>query len=276
MVAHLPPSIKHLLTLRNPHSFPGPPLPALTDILARTHRDARQRNAENGWLTLATCTLLTANVPSSVAHLYRFATRDDLARPDSRRSFPEALAKAAAMREAALKSCIFVGVPRTILSFAGMFEAFEDDVKRGLRKQPNRVATPDNIEAIKARGQALWDSIYQPHAVKLYNKLGGYHPDFIVFIIQAYGAVLSPMPGGDAEQGNLSRALGSIVGTACLRAEEHVAPQLTSHVFGLLKARYVEGLSEEDYWLATDEGTEWVVRTVDAIMDVVRPEQSAG
>lgn len=41
------------------------------------------------------------------------------------------------------------------------------------------MATPENIEAIKARGQALWDTIYEPHAVKLYNKLGGYHPDFI-------------------------------------------------------------------------------------------------
>lgn len=41
------------------------------------------------------------------------------------------------------------------------------------------IATPENIESIKARGQALWDTIYQPHAVKLYNKLGGYHPDFI-------------------------------------------------------------------------------------------------
>ena len=75
------------------------------------------------------------------------------------------------------------------------------------------------------------------------------------FIIQAYGTVLAPMPGGDAEQGNLSRALGSVVGTACLRAEGGVGPQLTSHVFGLLKARNVEGLSDEDYWLATDEGS---------------------
>ena len=92
------------------------------------------------------------------------------------------------------------------------------------------------------------------------------------FIIQAYGAVLAPLPGGQSEQGNLSRALGSVVGTACLRAEEHVGPQLISHVFGLLKARDVEGLSEEDYWLASDEGTEWVIRTVDSILDVVKPE----
>lgn len=87
--------------------------------------------------------------------------------------------------------------------------------------------------------------------------------------------MLAPLPGGQSEQGNLSRALGSVVGTACLRAESHVGPQLVSHVFGLLKARDVEGLSEEDYWLATDEGTEWVVRTIDAILDVVKPEGEA-
>ena len=80
------------------------------------------------------------------------------------------------------------------------------------------------------------------------------------------------MPGGEAEQGNLSRALGSVVGIACLRGEGGVSPQLVSHVFGLLKARDEKGLSEEDYWLVTDEGTDWVIRTVDQILDVVKPE----
>ena len=63
-----------------------------------------------------------------------------------------------------------------------------------------------------------------------------------------------------------------MVGTACLRAEERVVPQLTSHVFGLLKARNVEGLSAEDKWLSGDEGTEWVIRTVDKIVDGVKSE----
>ncbi|KAI0939467.1 hypothetical protein AcV5_000879 [Taiwanofungus camphoratus] len=271
MVAHLPPAVKHLLTLRSPHSLPGPPLAKLNDIFTRTFTDAQQRQVEKGWLILTTCTLLTANVPSSVGHLYRFTSRDDPTKSESRRDFSDVLEKAAVMREAAMKSCIFVGVPRTILSFAGMFEAFEDDVKSGLRKYSKRTVTPENVEAIKARGQALWDSIYEPQAVKLHNKLGGYHPDFIAFIIQTYGAVLSPLPGGDSEQGNLSRTLGSVVGTACLRAEGGVGPQLTSHVFGLLKARYVESLNEEDRWLSTDEGTEWVIRTVDSLLDVVKP-----
>lgn len=106
----------------------------------------------------------------------------------------------------------------------------------------------------------------------------------LAFIIQSYGAVLAPMPGGlrsfsdtssiaDPDQGNLSRAMGSVVGIACLRAEERVVPQLTSHVFGLLKARDVAGKSKEDEWLATEEGTEWVIRTVDDIVDVVKSEQ---
>lgn len=96
--------------------------------------------------------------------------------------------------------------------------------------------------------------------------------------------MLSPLPGDlkayshmsdleDRDQGNLSRAMGSIVGIACLRAEGRVGPQLTSHVFGLLKARYMENQSDEDAWLSSDEGTEWVIRTVDEILDVVSSGQ---
>ncbi|KAI0692654.1 hypothetical protein BC835DRAFT_1356381 [Cytidiella melzeri] len=272
-VKHLPPVIKHLLTLRNPLLPPPPPVSKLGQILTTTYKDAQRKNAEKGWLTLTTCTLLTANLPSSVGHLYKFATRTDPENRASRESLADATLKAATIREAALKSNIFVGVPRTILSLAGLSEVLEDDVKASLRTVSKRSATPQNIEEILGRGKNLWSSIYTPFDVKLHDKLGSYHPDFIEFIIQAYGAVLSPLPGGDSEQGNLSRALGSVVGVACLRAEGGVGPQLTSHVFGLLKARDVEGMSEEDYWLASDEGTEWVVRTVDAILDVVKSEE---
>lgn len=94
----------------------------------------------------------------------------------------------------------------------------------------------------------------------------------LAFIIQSYGSVLSPLPGAD-EQGNLSRALGSVVGIACLRTEGRVGPQLTSHVFGLLKARTAQNLGEEDRWLASDEGVEWVIRTIDTVLDVVMAER---
>ncbi|KAI0092787.1 hypothetical protein BDY19DRAFT_883335 [Irpex rosettiformis] len=273
VVKHLPPAVKQLLTLRSPGLPSAPPVSKLSAVLTSTFNDAQRKNVEKGWLTLTTCTLLTANLPSSVGYLYKFATRTNPEDASTRRSLADATHKAAVIRESALKSTIFIGVPRVILSSAGLGEVMEDDVKASLRTESKRIATPENINEILDRGKNLWQSIYTPHDVKLYNKLGGYHPDFIQFIIQAYGTVLAPLPGGDSEQGNLSRALGSVVGTACLRAEGRVGPQLISHVFGLLKARDVPGLSSEDYWLASDEGTEWVVRTVDSILDVVKPEE---
>jgi hypothetical protein len=93
------------------------------------------------------------------------------------------------------------------------------------------------------------------------------------FIIQSYGAVFAPLPSGAETQGNLSRALSSVVGVACLRAEGGVGPQLVSHVFGLLKARNVADQSSEDAWLSSDEGAEWVIHTVDKIADAVIPAQ---
>lgn len=42
-----------------------------------------------------------------------------------------------------------------------------------------RTVNTENVQEIVARGQKLWDSIYEPHAEKLWNKLGSYHPDFI-------------------------------------------------------------------------------------------------
>ncbi|EIN10356.1 hypothetical protein PUNSTDRAFT_119355 [Punctularia strigosozonata HHB-11173 SS5] len=275
-IRHLPPAVKQLLKLRNPNPRAGPPVAALNAVFNSTLQDAKRRNAETGWLVLSTCTLLTANIPPAVGHLYRFASQ--VARQDAGSSPSDpspAIAKVAIMRESALKSSIFVGVPRTILSLAGLHEALEDDVKSGLRTKNERVVASDTIGPVLARGRDLWDSIYEPHAEKLYRKLESYHPDFMSFIIQAYGSVLAPLPGGDEIQGNLSRALGSVVGSACLRAEGRVGPQLTSHIFGLLKARDTEGLSDEDKWLSSDEGTEWVISTVDTLLDVLEADAAA-
>ncbi|PFH52875.1 hypothetical protein AMATHDRAFT_73996 [Amanita thiersii Skay4041] len=285
MVAHLPPSIKHLLTLRNPSARPSPKLQNLHGVLRRTLQDAKSRNAETGWLVLTTCTLLTVNRPSAVGYLYHFVTSPDTNNIHARANvhIAHAANKAALMRESALKSTIFVGVPRVILSLAALHEALDNEVKAALRTHSQRNMMPENVESTLLRGKALWNSIYTPHADKLHDKLGSYHPDFISFIIQSYGSVLAPLPGPirtysdatsviDSHQGNLSRAMGSIVGMATLRSEGGVGPQLTSHTFGLLKARYEKDQNQEDAWLSSDEGTEWVIRTVDEILEVVSAE----
>ncbi|CAL1702235.1 unnamed protein product [Somion occarium] len=179
MSVKLSPAIKHLLTVRNPNAPPAPPIAKLFSVLKSTHSDARQKQAVNGWLTLATCSLLTANMPSSVGHLYQVATRTDPDVASTRLTVSEATNKAALIREAALKSTIFIGVPRVILSLAGLQAFLEDDVKAGLRKESRRIPTRENIDELQARGKALWSSIYKPHAEKLHAKLGAYHPDFI-------------------------------------------------------------------------------------------------
>lgn len=130
MVKHLPPSIKHLLALRNPHSYPSPPLSRLNEIFNKTYRDAQRKKAETGWLVLTvslstlpmvpvtnemqTCTLLTANRPSAVGHLYRYVTQglEDNGRFPADLHILSAVNKAALMRESVMKSVIFVGVPR--------------------------------------------------------------------------------------------------------------------------------------------------------------------
>ena len=70
----------------------------------------------------------------------------------------------------------------------------------------HRVCSSPNaqsVEEITARGKALWSSIYTPHDVKLYNKLGGYHPDFIgasenhlpsVLLVSLYSLLMKGWP----------------------------------------------------------------------------------
>ena len=133
----LPPTVQHLLTLRSPGLPPPPDTLKLKAILASTLSDAKKKKAETGWLvatvnkqhifsfpfisqqqlaTLQTCTLLTANSPSSVGHLYRYATRSNPDDAQSRYDVSRAVNTAALMRESAFKSTIFVGVPRVCSS----------------------------------------------------------------------------------------------------------------------------------------------------------------
>ncbi|KIJ56557.1 hypothetical protein M422DRAFT_22717 [Sphaerobolus stellatus SS14] len=275
----LPLSIKHLLTLRKPNANPSPSIERLHGVFTSTLREATQHAAQDGWLVLATSTFLSANIPSAVAHLYRYVSRRDPLSGSNVSLLPIAdrTAQASLMREAALKSAIFVGVPRTILSLEALHSALETDVKSSLRTVSHREANPENVEIFKDRGRKLWKDIYTPFDVKLADKLGSYHPDFISFIIQSYGSVLGPWYPGDPayETRNLTRTLTSVVGVACLRTEGGVGPQLLSHVFGLLKARESDSYegapsTPGDKWLSSDEGTEWAIKTVDEFCDVGR------
>jgi hypothetical protein len=99
--------------------------------------------------------------------------------------------------------------------------------------------------------------------------------DFIIH--NEYGALLSDPPHDKwPTEGRVGRVLTSATGIACLRASGGVGPQLTSHVYGLLKAHNYEedtaaaGTGEGEEWLTTPEGAAWVINTVDKLADALK------
>jgi hypothetical protein len=94
-----------------------------------------------------------------------------------------------------------------------------------------------------------------------------------------YANVLSdPSPSSSpAYPARTGRVLTSLIAIACLRAQTGVGPQVLSHVFRLRKAfddctaENVEG----GRWLASDEGSRWILEVVDGIVgEIVLPDFS--
>ncbi|KAG8769956.1 hypothetical protein FRC12_004619 [Ceratobasidium sp. 428] len=265
--ARLSQSLRHLLNLRGASAVPSPPISALHTTFAATRDSVQTPGLKNAWLAIVTGTLLTVNSPDSIGHLYRFATRPVAGGdPSAPAPLKERLAVAALMREAGVKCGVFVGVPKTINGLAGLHQALEDDVKEGLpTTNPRNLASATTNQE---NGLKLFKSVYDPHTEKLLAKLKSYHPDFAGWIVEhEYGALLSNVPGHE----HLSRTLTSAVAVASLRASGGVGPQLVSHVYGLLKARGFdpETETEDDHWLASEDGARWVISVADAISDTV-------
>ncbi|KAG8845870.1 hypothetical protein FRB96_002238 [Tulasnella sp. 330] len=252
-------------------------------------------------LTIMTATFLTKNVPSTMGPLYRFATTVrpeaeslSLAEPVSLKLRAE---RTAVMREAGLKCTVLVGIPRTINTLGALREVTEDDVKAELDKSLGGrpyFTWPEQAseEELQKRGGDLFDMIYTPHTSKLLEKLGKSHPDFpgqfqntlfpsqslfaqykpgtTGFIVQhAYGGSLSNRTLPDSSP-LISRTLVSALAIACLRSQGRVGPQLTSHVFGLLKsAKEGEARAVHERWLSSEAGAEWVIQAVDRLCEVV-------
>ena len=141
---------------------------------------------------------------------------------------------------------------------------------------------PTDLQGLYKRGRVLWDGVYEPHSEKLIRKLGAAHPDLMVHILNShYGALLSD-PEGEAPEGafRLGRVLTSVIAIAALRAQTGVGRQVTSHVFGLKKALLDGGggdgrALQGQEWLTTDEGVEWVIKSVDDFAATVRDGQTA-
>ncbi|GAB7352442.1 hypothetical protein MBLNU459_g2857t1 [Dothideomycetes sp. NU459] len=165
-------------------------------------------------------------------------------------------------------------VPRTINMLGAFRASLPATVVSALRTTGTRMPTPANIAGINARGFELWKSIYHPLDGKLYDKLAASHPDMPIFILHSeYGALFAD-PAEIPQEAKVGRVLTSVVAVACLRAQSGVGPQVTSHVFGLRKA-YEDGSAARERavdggeWLATNEGSTWLLETVDGIVAAI-------
>lgn len=66
----------------------------------------------------------------------------------------------------------------------------------------------------------------------------------------------------------------SVIAVACLRAQSGVGPQVVSHVFGLRKAfedgsAKAEETIEGGEWLASNEGSMWLLELIDGIVSTI-------
>jgi len=302
-MARLSPTLKALIN--TPHARPNtiPAPKGISSVYERIAQDAALRNVgQRSWLALATAATMTMNSPDSLAILFKVAISQPPGSQATRRSQKRDsdLATAEFMREVGLKCISFNGIPRTINSLATFRASLPPDIRSQLATQPTRI--PKSPSEIYNRGLALWTSVYAPHDGKLIEILAKSHPDLPVHILNShYGALLSD-PNARTGLAKVGRVLTSVVAIACLRAQSGVGPQVLSHVYGLRKAwedgtwredtvdggedgsaddmvkgdwrqdmreRIMESIGESEEgvkYLASDEGSEWVLKCVDGIV----------
>ncbi|KAH8819078.1 mitochondrial protein [Xylogone sp. PMI_703] len=245
--------------------------PAPSNIKSVFENIVREANSKGialpVWLSITTAASMTMNSPGSLLELHDLVTK----------LYPEqALYAAELIREVGLKCIGFNGVPRTINCLNTFFAGLPDEIKNALSTTATRALTPENISATLERGRSLWKSIYNPLDEKLADKLSQSHPDLSVYIIEgAYGCLFSDNPELP-KPARVGRVLTSIVAVSCLRAQTGAGPQVISHVFGLRKA-FQDGTYKTEEaehirgvrWLATDEGSIWLLQIIDYIVEAI-------
>lgn len=281
-MSKLSPSLKALINA--PFARPGPTAASsrIADVYRNIARDAARHNVgAQPWITFSAAATMTLNAPDALATLWRVATEAPLSQPP--------VATAELIREVGLKCIGFNGIPRTI-NVLGSFRStgLPADIAEKLSTKSTRTVTPDNLAATQARGLGLWRSVYAGVDQKLIDKLAESHPDLPVHILSShYGPLFTDPPQHSADGlANVGRALTSLVAIACLRSQTGVGPQVVSHVFGLRKAiadgtwlpasesekESVKGIE----WLATNEGSEWLLESVDSIVGALGGSNFAG
>ncbi|KAH6692243.1 hypothetical protein F5X68DRAFT_228621 [Plectosphaerella plurivora] len=270
-MSKLAPGLKALINAPSarPHATAAPA--RIGEVYKAIANDAAKRNVGlKPWIVLTTAATFTLNSPDSLPILHNIAS----SAPGS-----DPVRAAELMREVGLKCISFNGIPRSINNLNAFHASLPADVTSRLETQASRRISPEELPATAARGRALWDSVYAPFEDKLVAKLAASHPDLPVHILGShYGPLLSDPQGDRGGLARVGRVLTSVVAICCLRAQTGVGPQVLSHVFGLRKAIDDGSLAAEvasqdglegAEWLASDEGSEWLLSAVDSVTEAL-------
>ncbi|KAG9252444.1 uncharacterized protein F5Z01DRAFT_726775 [Emericellopsis atlantica] len=268
----LAPSLKALINAPFARPDPTAATARITEVYKAIASDAAKHKVGlQPWVTLSSAATFTLNSPESLAALHKVASE----------SAPSSLANpkvqtAELIREVGLKCISFNGIPRNINCLNAFYASLPADVTSQLATKGTRQPTEANLADITKRGRGLWNSVYAPFEDKLVEKLATSHPDLPVHILNShYGPLLSD-PSERHGLAKTGRVLTSVIAIACLRAQTGVGPQVLSHVFGLRKGiedgsykAAGEEVVEGAEWLASDEGSEWILRSVDLISEAL-------
>ncbi|CAO1629585.1 unnamed protein product [Sympodiomycopsis kandeliae] len=264
---------------RSANPIASPPIDKLTNAFANLQKQAEGKGIGWGeWLSIATATIITLNSPTSLASLHRYAVTSS-----ESRSLVQRLDRAQLMREVGLKCIGFIGIPKVINNLAALRKAVDEDeeLSKALPTEPRRKLTGADIDSVQKAAKDMWDDIYQPHHDKLIKILGHSNPDLPVFILDGeYGPLFSPphtfKKTAEIPTWEVNRLRTSLIAISALRAQGGVGPQVTSHVWGLMKAESsidpndpnAQGLK----WLTSEEGAVWTVESVNELSSVVEGE----
>jgi len=132
------------------------------------------------------------------------------------------------IREAILQAFLFAGYPRAIRAFEILDEVLDE---KGIAEPPRRDRTPPRAGVtafFRRRGRELFQEIYRHDTDLVVDRIRGFHPEFMDWIIEdAYGKVLS--------RPYLDLKTREILSVALLTALS-LPRQLTPHMRGALRA----------------------------------------
>ncbi|WFD44040.1 hypothetical protein MPSI1_002705 [Malassezia psittaci] len=257
-----------------------PPRTALLqDLFKRVSSSAERHHIGWGeWMTVMTATMFALNSPGSLQAMHRYVMSKEGSQ--ELRPVAERVNRACLMREVGLKCIGLIGTPKSINNLAALRAMVDADSEcaKEMPSEPRREINANEWDHVCDVGATLYKDIYQEKAERLRQVLSHSHPDLSVYILQnEYGPLFAPPPsykGTDEPIWEVNRVRVSLMNMAALHAQGGVAPQVTSHTFGLLRSKpsfqHVEGPQRQGLdFLSSIQGAEWVIHTVNDIASVL-------